>query len=157
MRTTVNPITNDVFDTRDLIDYIEHIESDIIDNWNDLSDDEHQAECYDDIFGTSGYEFADDVSEIFDTFFEDSHAEIEELEEIKSFGDELSRASDYTYGCTVISENYFTEYCEELLKDCGYIPQDFPSWIELDFEATADKMKVDYFIADYNGTTYYIR
>jgi len=31
-----NPINNEIFDTRDLIEYLEHLEQEIVDNFNDF-------------------------------------------------------------------------------------------------------------------------
>ena len=56
-----------------------------------------------------------------------------------------------------IEEDDFEDYCEELVIDCGYIPKDFPSWIEIDWEATASNMKQDYSELDYQGITYLFR
>ena len=146
-----NPINNSVFDTRDLIKYKEFLESILVDIWNDylleIEDGDGTAEIEDISevdFNLEGFanRFADDVGE---------------YKSIEAFCNDLDGSPDFIYGESVIHENYFTEYCEDLLKDCGYIPQDFPSWIELDFEATADNMKVDYMSATYEGDTYYIR
>jgi hypothetical protein len=80
--------------------------------------------------------------------------EIEEYEAIKDFIEELEDYGDFASGETIIAEDYFTEYCKELITDCGYISEDFPSWIAIDYENTADNMKQDYTEADYDGTTY---
>lgn len=152
-----NPINNSVFDTRDLIEYLETISTELVDIWNDMADEDHQADDINDILGTSGYEFADDVEDLFANFEEVNEDEIKEYENINGFCDKLSNSPDYTYGEGVIHEDYFTDYCKDMLKECGYIPKDFPSWIELDFEATAENMKADYISADYDGSTYYIR
>ena len=43
------------------------------------------------------------------------------------------------------------------LKGCGYISDDFPSWIEIDWEATAENVKQDYSELEYEGETYFYR
>lgn len=59
-------------------------------------------------------------------------------------------------------ENYFEEYIQDLLTDCGFISKDLPPVIEnnIDWEGIAEDSKVDYFeieLMDENGKlhTYY--
>ena len=60
-------------------------------------------------------------------------------------------------GETLIREDYFTQYVQEMLEDCGDIPSDLPHYIVIDWEATADNLKQDYAEIDIFGDTYYIR
>ena len=152
-----NPINNSVFDTRDLIEYLDFLVSELVDKWNDLSGEDFKAYDINDILGTGGYEFVENTKELFAQWEEDNSDEIEEFKAISMFCEYLSSSPDYTYGESVIHEDYFTEYTEDLLKDCGYIPADLPEWIVLDFEATAENVKVDYSQYQYMGDTYYIR
>ena len=46
---------------------------------------------------------------------------------------------------------------QELLVDCGYIPKDLPSWIVIDWEETADNLKIDYMEVSLMGETYLMR
>ena len=89
-----------------------------------------------------------------DTYFSNWQDEIDEINEIN---DIEYWCSDFEYGATLIHEDYFTEYVEELINDCGYINKDFPSWIELDWEATAKNVADDYSYIDYQGETYLFR
>ena len=57
----------------------------------------------------------------------------------------------------LIHEDDFEEYTEELCKDCGYISDDFPWWIKIDWEATADNVKMDYTSVDFEGESYLVR
>jgi len=66
-------------------------------------------------------------------------------------------AADWHHGATLIRESHFTEYQQEMCADCGYIPLDFPSWIEIDWDTTARNLKQDYTEVDYDGVTYLIR
>jgi hypothetical protein len=66
-------------------------------------------------------------------------------------------AADWEYGETLIRDSYFTEYAKELCKDIGAIPRDLPSYIEIDWEATADNLRADYTSVDFDGVTYWIR
>ena len=65
------------------------------------------------------------------------------LDELKGNGGDEQWRGDW-YPITLINSDYFTEYTEELLKECGYISNDFPSWIEIDWEKTAENVKIDY-------------
>ena len=78
------------------------------------------------------------------------------LEELKGNGGDEQWKGDW-YPVTLINSDYFTEYIEEELKDCGYIPKDFPTWIEVDWKETAKNVKVDYTTIDIDEETYYYR
>ena len=86
----------------------------------------------------------------------------EDLEEYTKLGKLIEEIDSYAGdncadGVTLISEHYFTNYCKELLEDCGDIPSDMPWFIAIDWEETADNMRVDYTEAEINGTTYLFR
>ena len=83
----------------------------------------------------------------------------EELEELEALKDEVSNNSDegFEYGIQVIHEDDIDDYLHELLIDCGHIPKDLPSWIEIDYQATYNNMKVDYNEIELNGNTFYVR
>ena len=65
--------------------------------------------------------------------------------------------ADWQYGETFIHEDYFEDYAEEFIVDCGYIPADLPSWIVIDWKETADNLKEDYTEYTFRGETYYAR
>ena len=66
-------------------------------------------------------------------------------------------ASDWSYGETLIRESYWEDYCRELVSDIGDLPRDFPSYIVIDWEATAENLLTDYSSVEFDGETYYIR
>lgn len=78
------------------------------------------------------------------------------LEELKGNGGDEQWKGDW-YPVTLIRESYFEDYIEELITDCGYISRDFPSWIKIDWEETAENVKVDYSEVEIDGVTYYYR
>jgi len=55
-----------------------------------------------------------------------------------------SEVPEWSHGEVLIKDSYFTDYQKEQLSDLGYIPDDFPWWIVIDYEATAENMKTDY-------------
>ena len=42
--------------------------------------------------------------------------------------------------------NSGAEFAEQIATDCGDIPRDLPSWIEIDWEASWDRLSYDYVI-----------
>jgi hypothetical protein len=87
-------------------------------------------------------------------FFSDWKDEINEINEIDYIE---SYCTDFKYGCELIHTDYFTEYVEELLIDCGDMPKDFPRFIVIDWEATSANLSHDYYYVDYQGETYLVR
>jgi hypothetical protein len=78
------------------------------------------------------------------------------LDELKGKGGDEEWKGDW-YPVTLIRESYFNDYAEELVKDCGYISSDLPSWIEIDWQATAENVKQDYSSVDFDDVTYWYR
>lgn len=80
------------------------------------------------------------------------------LDELKGNGGDEQWKGDW-YPITLINESYFTEYSEELVKDCGDLPRDLPFYIEsnIDWDGVAQDLKVDYSEVTYNEETYYYR
>ena len=84
----------------------------------------------------------------------------EDLEVLKALNEEGEGAtSEWIHGETLIHEDYFPEYAEELCKDIGDIPRESPWYIadHIDWEGVADELKVDYTEIDFDGDTYLIR
>lgn len=145
-----NPTENDIFDTRDLTDYRDSLESDLVDYYNEYMED---VENFEDVEDIGGYEDWDEG-------FADTYAdEIEHYENVEYFCEELSSIPDFNYGETVIKENYFSDYCKDFVQECGYIPNDLPSWIEdnINWEGVAEDLRQDYSEADFEGETFYFR
>ncbi len=79
----------------------------------------------------------------------------DDLKALQELRDEIG--SEFTYGETLISEDYWPEYVEDLCKDIGDIPRDLPSYIVIDWSATADNIKVDYSEIEIDGETFFYR
>ena len=86
---------------------------------------------------------------------QDWQEEIDKISCIDEIENEIG--SEFNYGITLIPEDDFEDFVEQDLKDCGYISDDFPSWIEIDWEATAENVKQDYSELEYEGETYFYR
>lgn len=139
-------MSNQVLDTRDLAERRDELKEQIFNSF--IETFEHyaeQTESFDDIL------FDEDEIESWVDDWKDELEEIEEVDELEKY------ITDFQYGETLIHESYFTEYCEELCKDFGYISKDFPLWIEIDWDSTAENIKIDYSECTYQGETYYAR
>lgn len=82
-----------------------------------------------------------------------------ELEEINDIEDECA---DFHYGATLIHEDYFKTYIEELIADAYYEVYDLVNsydWpvVTIDYEESAEQAKIDYIVVTYEGEDYYTR
>lgn len=146
-------LSDDVIDLRDVIERFEEIEADLLIAFNEQQDIEGDDTNTDDPEDSAFIEWLEFTT----------HDDIEEYKEIKVILDELKGCGgdeqfrgDW-YPITLISESYFTDYCQELVQDIGDLPRDIPSYLAIDWEETADNLKVDYSEIDIDGTTYYFR
>lgn len=131
-------------DTRNLAERREALKQEILDSFlENFPHYEETTESFEDI------RFEEEEIESWKEDFEDELKEIEEIDDIEN---ELG--SEFEYGVTLVDVDDWEEYVEELLEDIGYIPKDFPSWIEIDWEATANNVKVDYTEVTYQGNSY---
>jgi hypothetical protein len=131
--------SDDIIDSRDVIARIEHLESELLDAGTafDLEKDELTGTTHD----------RGDLQELQD-----------ELDKLKALQEEAEPyAPDWQYGATLIRDSYFVEYCEDLVKDIGDVPRELPHYIAIDWDATAENIKVDYTSVDFDGVTYWIR
>jgi hypothetical protein len=105
-----------------------------------------------------------DVRDIIDRFEAlddaDAWAEVHALQAIltslEGYGGDEQWRGDW-YPSTLIRDSYFTYYTREMLQDCGTIPRDLPSWVEIDWEATARNIQTDYTPVEIDGATYWYR
>lgn len=86
---------------------------------------------------------------------DDYYAELTALEKLAEEAE--GYADDWTHGVTLIHDDYFTDYAREMLEDCGTIPRDLPTWVEIDWEATARNVRMDYTGVNFDGVTYWVR
>ena len=131
-------------DTRNLAERREALKQEILDSFlENFPHYEEMTESFEDI------RFEEEEIESWKEYFEDELKEIEEIDDVEN---ELG--SEFEYGVTLVDVDDWEEYVEELLEDIGYIPKDFPSWIEIDWESTANNVKVDYTEVTYQGNSY---
>ena len=149
----MNDILENVWDIRDLIGRFEEIEADLLTAFNEQQEIEGDDTTTDDPEDSAFIEWAAQTT----------HDNAEEYTAIKTVLDELKGGGgdeqwrgDW-YPITMIREDYFTEYCQELVSDIGDMPREIPSYIEIDWDATADNLKVDYSEIEIDGDTYFYR
>lgn len=131
-------------DTRNLAERREALKQEILDSFlENFPHYEEMTESFEDI------RFEEEEIESWKQDFEDELKEIEEIDDVEN---ELG--SEFEYGVTLIDVDDFEEFIEQDLEDCGYIPKDFPSWIEIDWKATANNVKVDYTEVTYQNNSY---
>lgn len=134
-------------DTRDLETEREDLKQQVLESF--LENFPH----YEDM--TESFEDIRFEEEEIESWKEDWLDEITDICAIEDLEDEVG--SEWRYGVTLIPEDDFEDYCEELCEDVGYISKDFPSWIEIDWEATSNNVKQDYSEVNFRGVTYLFR
>jgi hypothetical protein len=147
---------NQVLDTRDLIEKRDELKSQIFEDFKNRFESEiEDIDDFEDFESKETFEDSDLVEELDITEFlelwDDEFNEIAEINEIEE------NCEDFQYGATLIHEDYFEDYCKDLVEECGYISKDFPSWIEVDWKATAGNMSADYTTVKYRGEEYLVR
>lgn len=81
-----------------------------------------------------------------------------ELKALQALAEEAEGyADDWKYGAALIRESYWVEYCQQLLEDIGDLPRDLPGYIAIDWDQTAENLKVDYTEVEFDGVTYLVR
>lgn len=82
----------------------------------------------------------------------------DELEQLLNVRAEVEKySSEWKYGAFLIQSKYFTEYCEQMVEDVGDLPSNIPSYIVIDWDATAENLKEDYMEVDFAGYTWLVR
>lgn len=125
----------DIIDSRDIEERIDELESEIEDKEEELEDLDEDSKEYTEV----------------DSDLDDLKGELETLTSIRS----AVSHSEWPHGLTLISDSHFEDYCRELCEETGYIPKDFPNWIEIDWEATAKNLQMDYSSVAIDGTDYW--
>lgn len=78
------------------------------------------------------------------------------LSELRGEGGNHKWEGDW-YPDVLIRDSAFTEYAQGLVEDIGDLPRNLPSYIEIDWEATARNLQADYSTVEYDGVTYWYR
>ena len=124
----------------------------------DIDEHEDILDVRDIIARVEFLESADDVDQ--DAGSEDQQ-ELEQLwavlEQCKGYGGDEQWRGDW-YPITLIRDDYFTEYAQELAEDIGAIsPQATWPLNCIDWERAARELQMDYSTVEYNDVTYWYR
>jgi len=136
--------TDDVIDSRDVIERLEELEGELAElgeNYDLAEDDEERKEAKEALG-----EWNDD--------------NLDELEILRSLcGEGEGSTPEWRDGATLVNDNYFSEYAEDLCKDIGAIPSDLPWYISnhIDWDGVAEEIQMDYSSIDFDGTTFWVR
>jgi hypothetical protein len=87
---------------------------------------------------------------------EDEKEELRILRVFKANVEQIA-SEDFEDGLTLIRDSYFNRYCQEMCSDIGALPKNLPSYIVIDWEATAHNLMADYSVAEFDGVEYYVR
>jgi hypothetical protein len=78
------------------------------------------------------------------------------LSDLKGAGGDEQWRGDW-YPVTLIADFAFEDHARELLEDCGTIPKDLPWYVAINWETTAENIRVDYSAVEIDGSTYWYR
>jgi hypothetical protein len=186
MRKEAPSTSDQVIDSRDVIERIEELEgekealSDAVvtaqENWDAKheaitdarseareNDDDTQEEALNDAVERAS-DALDDAKESLD----DANAALkewtdgdegQELKALLALQDEAEGYSgDWKYGATLIREDHFIAYAQDLADDIGAIDKNV-KWPmnHIDWDAAAEELKQDYTEVDFDGTTYLVQ
>ena len=143
-----------MIDTRDLIGTRDELKQEILDSFlENFPHYEEMTESFEDI----RYIRLDE--EELESWKEEWLSELEEIEAINELENEVNAyaGDNFEDGVYLIVEDDFEDFLKQDLEDCGYIPKDFPTWIEIDWKATANNVKQDYLEVEFRGTNYLFR
>jgi hypothetical protein len=135
MNTTTREISNsdDYIDVRDVIARFEELETE-----KETVREEHGA-------ADVGWDNRDEFNNLRSL-----------LDDLKDNGGDEQWRGDW-YPITLIRDTYFVEAMRELVEDIGDFPKGFPSYIEVDWDKTADNLRADYGSVEFDGRTYWYR
>lgn len=131
-------------------------------NTTDIIDSRDLLKELRDLLEDSTYDYEDDPSDTDAWLALDS----DDKERVEALRDVLGALPESTvdslhgnsWGCTLVSEDSFTDYARELAEEVGAVSGDGQWPLSfIDWEAAADALKQDYTTVELDGTTYYAR
>lgn len=126
--------SDDVIDSRDVIEAIEELQGEIEAKTHE-SDDEADVE---------------EVAEL--------QAELDALLKLQEQAE--GYCADWRHGEQLIRDSYFETYAEELADDCGMVDRKLASqwpYTCIDWKAAARELQFDYTSVEFDGVTYWTR
>ena len=130
-------LTADIIDLRDIIERFEEVETELLETYNNQVEDQLTAQDGED----------EDFIEWLSHYCSDEADEYRTLKailvELNGCGGDEQWRGDW-YPLILIKDSYFTDYCIDLIQDIGDLPRDIPSYLVIDWDATADNLRYDY-------------
>jgi predicted nuclease with TOPRIM domain len=129
----------------------------LADRFNELEEELEEFEEIIALYNSGVSEY--DTLEQFKDWYSDEYELYEELEKLRELQEDLSGADDdFEDGIILIAEENFTAYCKDLVEDIGDLPV-LSTYVvvDIDWDATADNLRVDYSEVEFNGNTYLYR
>lgn len=132
----------------------EYIEDEIAEIEEAIQDAENDIEFLkDELYDLRAGDYSEDEEEILENRIAEAQEAFDDIQDeysdlLESLKDALVAADNS--GC-LIRESYFESYVQELIEEQTSIP----SYVEVDWEATAENIKHDYTEIDIDGVTYY--
>ncbi len=168
MKTDIYTDKPDIFDSRDFIERMEELRSELDALVSDMQNAENgedkaaATEALESWLGlASGSLDVDDIESFTGTTEQVKEwgrsDDAEELAAMEAFAADASGVADWTHGETFIREDYFEDYARQLADDLGSLREtDWPH-NHIDWKAAADELRQDYSEFDFDGTAYYAR
>jgi hypothetical protein len=152
--------TDNIIDSRDIIGRLDDLNSELDSLKDEITEaEEALAELDEDATEEEREQAAQDLEEAkqaLTTWQDDNGDEHRVLTALNEEGED--NVSNWSDGETLIHEDYFTTYAEELAEDCCEIPRNLKwPFNHIDWDAAAEELKVDYTDLDFDGITYYAR
>lgn len=151
--------SNDIIDSRDVIDRIDEL----VDERGDLESDVESAQeeldaatlekpdiIHDDLIAA-----VEAAQEALANWIDENGDELKALEDLASEGE---GCGDWKHGETLIREEHFEDYAQQLAEDIGAV-KGSESWPLncIDWEKAARELRYVYSAVDFDGVTYLIR
>ena len=157
MQTLSKPIkAEEVLDSRDIIDRCQDLIRQHLNDYNSYLLDKAADEGDDGVMELEAEDAIHD-EDFMEWIKDQKDDEIQEMGVLIYLWRECEDFADWSYGEQLIRDDYFTDYARQLLEECGDIPKNIPWYIAVDWEKTADNLKVDYTYIDFMGHQYWIR
>ena len=138
-----------ILDTRDLAEKREELQTNLVNSFNDYF--ETEIGDFDELIKHIDNSDNEDVEE----WRDDKVYDFEHIDEINELEDEIT---EFPFGETLIPNDDFTEYCEDMVNDC-YNLKDVPDFIKdnINWDGVASDLEVDYSNVTYQGESYLVR
>lgn len=135
--------TEDCLDVRNIIERFEELESERDDFVSGAPDGSETPD-------PEGWarEYPDDAQEL---------ATLKELlDDLKGNGGDHQWLGDW-YPVTLLRHYHFVDAMKEMVEEIGDMPDGFPSYIEIDWDKTAENLRADYTSVDFDDVEYWYR